>query len=229
LFLEAKIALCTAPPADSRPVVLKVAAIVVRHTDIEWQDTSGKHHEKNDLDDKELGTYRMAWRIAMDAVGHYSGGRVRVETDWHDLTDVTVTGLTSDTYKGLFPTRHLDPTMLVPAQDEMFKKLVKDHDWIVFVWDRGRAAMSFGGGPIQLPFKSGRLPLRGAIRSMPPSAGTCVHEFLHSVERRVSVPRVHGPRGDWMVEFDASSVEDGTDWLLHVLRSVENWRKVRYR
>ena len=79
-----------------------------------------------------------------------------------------------------------------------------------------------------LPFKKGRLPRRGSIKSMPTRPATCVHEFLHSIERQVAIPLVHGPRGNWLQVFHENNIRSGTDWNIHLIRSVKDWRKTKY-
>jgi tetratricopeptide (TPR) repeat protein len=227
-FLKAKIELCTLEESQAKPVIYKAVALIIRETDIEWTDQEGDQHEQNTLDDDELLTHKIAWKIAMDAVAHYSGDRVRVETDWIQLDGATLTGLTSSNYRSLISTRHLDPSMIAPAQDDIFKRVVHDYDYIAFVWDRGDSAQAFGGGPIQLPYKGGRLELRGSVKSMPTRAVTCLHEFMHSIERRVEIPRVHGPRGNWLHVFEEAGVHDATDWYIHLIRSVGSWKKAKY-
>ncbi|MFT5288244.1 MAG: tetratricopeptide (TPR) repeat protein [Planctomycetota bacterium] len=227
-FLKVKIELCTREESERRPVIYKAVALIIRETDIEWTNQEGEQGEQSTLDDEELLVHKIAWKIAMDAVAHYSAGRVRVETEWIELEGATLTGLTSSNYRSLVSTRHLDPSKIVPAQDELFKRVVRDHDYIAFVWDRGRSAQAFGGGPILLPYKGGRLELRGSVKNMPSRAVVCLHEFMHSIERRVEIPRVHGPRGNWLHVFKEAGVQDATDWYIHLIRSVGSWKKAKY-
>lgn len=229
-FLRPKLQLCKLDPRQidkpRRPVIYKVAAVVIGKTDLSYQEDGQIRRERNELDAAERARYRATWRQAMAILEHEASYAVDIVTDWVELDEVTLTGLTDSDFKGVVRSRHLDPARLVPQQGELFARLVKTHDCIVFVWDRGKAARSFGGGAIRLPGKSGRLPLRGSIRSMPPRAGTCIHEFLHVLGRKAGLPPVFGPRGNWLQAFAAA--KDASDWYLHLIRQIKDWRKTKY-
>lgn len=230
-FLKPKIDLASSPlPSPADRVLYRVAGLVVRRTDLTFVNDKGlRQREQNVLTDSALESYQRGWRFAMDAVQLHSAGKFRVETTWFDLEKATLTGLTDDLWKGIVKTRHLDPTKIEPSQHELFARVVREHDMVVFVWPRGEAARAYGGGPIVLPHPNIKLPERGCIRSLDPWAATCLHEFLHNVEGKVSLAPVHGVRGgDWKRLAPGFRGEDEVDWLVYLIKSVGDWKRVKY-
>ncbi|MAG57688.1 MAG: hypothetical protein CMJ83_15465 [Planctomycetes bacterium] len=228
-FLEAKLAISgPLPPRARGHTLLRFAALIIRRTDAEIEIGGEPVHDVQELDDTELQVFKDAWRMAMDTVYVYSRGRCSVETTWIDLPYATVSGLVAHTHLGMVPTRRLDPRRVTPPLDKVYKDVVYRHDGVVFVWDGGRIAKSFGGGPLLLPYRGGRLPKRSGIRRMPREPGGCLHEFMHNVNRHPSLPSVHGPPGSWHHIFTREGIQDPISWYDYMLRKVTHWKRLRY-
>ena len=228
-FLSAKIHASSATRPGKATVHYRVAAIVIRNTDIVYEERGAMRRDQRRLSQHELAAYKRAWRFASDAVGAYSEGRVSVDTTWIVLDDqVVLKGLTDRLWRGSVRQRHLDPNKLDPPQDDLFARLVTEYDCIVFVWPRGTAGAAFGGGTIRLPARGSTLPTRGGVRSISTSAATSLHELLHTVEERVLSARVHGPRRDASRVFREQGIRDELDWYAHLIRTVTDWRKAKY-
>jgi tetratricopeptide (TPR) repeat protein len=229
-FLKAKILMCQDAVEEKNPVVYKMAALIVRNTDVTYEERGRRKTEKNVLNENELLQYQQTWRFAMDAVHVATQGKLKVETTWIDLPGVTLKGLDDQVWGGLVHVRWLDPAKLQPSQDELFKKLVTQYDGFVFVWDRGQSALAYGSGPKSLPYKDRPLPVRGLIKSMPTSSVNSLHEFLHNMNRatRSSSHGIRGERSKVAQEYQARGVTDQMDWYLHMLSSTKDWQKALF-
>lgn len=231
-FLEPKLALCEPlPQTDAPPLDFRVTAFVIKDTDLRYRSTDGKeHHERSRMDDATGKEYQAAWKFATDALHYYSGGKVKVQTLWHHLPDAVITKLDERMWKGIVPQRLIDPAGITPRQDQAFTRAAKFSDAVIFVWPRGLAAEAYGGGSIKLPLSDGtELPARGVIRSISRSPHICFHELLHTIEAQVKIQPVHGPVAIPMREFQRLRVEDEIDWYIHLVRTVPDWTKWRYR
>ncbi len=228
-FLTGKLSACEPSTGDAE-VTYRIAVFVVLDTDLDYHVDGEKRHERAHLDDAELSRYRFAWGVAARAADHWAGTRVRFESRWIELEGVTLRGLTERAWNGgLLNQRHLDPARLDPLPDETFARIVPEVDCVAFVWPRGEAASTYGGGPIELPGPAGPLAVRGGIRSLSPYPSVCLHELLHNVESRAAIPRVHGPPTDAQRVFARHDIRDELDWYAHLLRSVPDWEQARFR
>lgn len=230
-FLEPKLAICeTKVPDNVQPVTYRVTAFIIPNTDLTYRDKDGtEFHEKRELSESEIWEYKVAWGFATNALRAYSEFQVNVKTTYQRLEGATLTGLKQRVWNNLVEQRHLDPAKIVPAQDEAFKRAVEESDCIIFIWPRGEAAKTYGGGTIDLPLSDGtKLDRRGGILSISPRISTCLHELLHTVERRIEIEPVHGPKGLAMKRFQDLGVEDEIQWYRHLIQSIDSWEKVRY-
>ena len=201
-----------------KPVVYRVAAFVIRKTDLSYRDQGEERHEAATLDDDEVAAYKRAWRFAMDAVRAYAKGRFEVETTWFELDGATLRGVTQRSWKGLVQQRHLDPKKIEPRPDKLFKRATRHNDCVIFVWPRGKAAAAFGGGRIRLPCRNADLAVRGGVLSISTDPRICLHEFLHTIEENVGPLRAHGPKGRDLELFATQDIHDEVEWYAY--RSV---------
>ena len=216
-------------PKPAGAIHYRVAVLVIRKTKLTFQESDGVFRsETNLLDDRELDAYRKAWRFSTDAIQYYSRGQLVISSQWIDLPEATLTRLKSSQYKGLLDVRHLDPAAIVPRQDNLFKKLVRRFDCVVFVWDRGTAAKAFGGGPVALPYEDRTLPKRGGILSMPKTSTLCMHEFLHNMTPREGIPSVHGIRGEWQQQLPQFRGNTEGQWYCFLTANISDWRPYKY-
>lgn len=188
----------THPGAVTPERIHRAAGVIVRGVDVTWADEDGHQlHTVTKLDDAELDRIKRGWLWAMRAVEAYSHGRVKIQTEFFDFPDMVLTGVTQARYKGLIPTRHLDPNALRPLHADFFAAAGARFDTFVFLWDGGTMALAYGGGPIVLP---GVRPAmrRGGIKRLSPLPNINFHEFRHNIDGFFKTPFCHGFREpDW--------------------------------
>ncbi|MBV9865378.1 MAG: hypothetical protein JO316_08520 [Abitibacteriaceae bacterium] len=229
-FLKAKLRLCQDVPPQDKRVTFKMAAVIIRNTDLKYEDKGQQKAEQSHLDDNELAFYQHTWQFAMDAVEHATAGQFKVQTTWIDLPQVTLRGLHDWMWHDRLHVRHFDPAQLDPPQDDFFKKIVGEYDGVVFVWHRGEAARAYGGGPIELPYHGGKLPARGGIKSMPMNSTDCLHEFLHNMGRATGYSP-HGLKGNQakvLADYRAKQVTDQVDWYTYMLGAAKDWQRAKF-
>jgi hypothetical protein len=209
--------------------VLQVAILIIHNTDFPYVVSNKTLIEQCTLDNSDWERRRKAWIFASDAMEMYSGGKIKINTTYIDLPDVTVTKVDESDWKGLVHVRHLAPSGLVPSQSSLYEGLVNKYDIIIFAWNGGAGAFAFGGGAVQLPGINGLLPARGCIKRMPTDPMNLTHEFLHNLEGRAFQDRVHGPlQPPWDVQAGQYHLTDEIDWYAHILSEIKNPESAKY-
>jgi len=229
-FLNEKIKLSTQQLPLNNPVVYRVAAVVVRKTDLSYIDLKRKkRYEKKMLREEKLQNYKNSWTFVEDTFLFHSRGKFKIKTDWIDLKKAVLTGLKQRVWKGIIPTRHLDPAKIrIPDRDALFEKLANTYDAFVFIWPRGKAARAYGGGFCRLPHSRKRLPVRGCVRSLAANPNTDLHEFLHTLKGSVKYAPVHGPKGKSLTKTRDFKGRDEVDWYCYLIEKVKDWRKAKF-
>jgi hypothetical protein len=223
-----KLRLCDPLPRRQDAVVLRMAILVVRETDLSFREGGELRHEARRLSDAELAQYRAAWRFAMDGVQLFSAGGVVVESEWIELDGVKLTGLTDTLWKGLVPQRHLDPTRLVPLPEATFRKVARG------IRRRGLRLAPRRGGP---RVRRGPHAASAAARAVAARAcGRPEHardaRELHSrappqLRGKTNLLPVHGPRDPR--DFARLGIRDEVEWYEHSLRKLSSYRGLRFR